>query len=144
MPDAGESFFQVGLVVPELEPALEELSAALGLTFGSPVNREIGPWRIRVAFAKEGPPFLEVIEGAPGTPWDTAGSPRVDHLGWWSSDLDADEHAWSKRGLLLEADGRPHGRPFTYHRAPASGLRMELIGTPPAQFYERWDLGQPR
>jgi hypothetical protein len=140
----GEPYFQVALIVPSLDDAMRELEATLGLTFWEPLDREIGPWAIRVAFSREGPPFLELTEGQPGSPWDPTGAPRVDHIGWWTRDIDTDAQALEEAGAPVEVDGRPHDKPFTYHRGPATGIRYELVGVPPSEIYARWQLkGDP-
>ena len=140
----GAPFFQIALIVPQLEAAMTELNEVLGLTFREPLNREIGPWRLRVTFSRQGPPFFELTEGQPGSPWDPTGAPRIDHLGWWSSDLTEDATSLAEAGAQIEVDGRAHGKLFTYHRAPITGLRLELIGIPPREFYETWELpGDP-
>jgi catechol 2,3-dioxygenase-like lactoylglutathione lyase family enzyme len=128
------SYFHVGLVVPDLETTAGELQRALGLTFNPPHESVYAGDRIRVAYARQGPPYYEVIEGSPGSRWDTAGGPRIDHVGYFSDDLERDVAALEAAGLPIEIDGRPQGVPFTYHRADASGIRVELISD---SWYER-------
>lgn len=75
------------------------------------------------------PPFFEVIEGPPGSPWDATAGPRMDHIGYWSADLPADQWRLTERGAPIEFDACPYGRPFSYHRIESLGLRVELVGT---------------
>jgi len=138
----GRPFFQTALVVPELEPALDEL-VAIGLRFGEPRDREIGPYRIRVAMSLDGPPYVELIEGAPGTPWDTSDGPLLHHIGFYTSALTEDRGHLVEEGLPLLIDGTEHGGVFSYHVAPASGLRVELVGHTPEGFRRRWSLPEP-
>jgi catechol 2,3-dioxygenase-like lactoylglutathione lyase family enzyme len=137
-------YFQVGVLVEDLEAAREELSNALGLEWSDIVVRENGPWTIRVCFAKQGPPYLELIEGPPGSPWEATHGSRIDHIGYWVDDLDASKKRLDDAGIALEHDGSAHGGVFTYHRGTKSGLRVELIDkSGQAPFYERWGLEPP-
>lgn len=131
---------QAGFVVPDIEAAKAELTAALGLEWGPTRDREIGPWRIRVAFATVGPPWIELIEGTPGTPWDPS-EPHFDHLAWWTEDLEGEQQRLNESGLPVDADGIAQGGRFSYHRAPVSGVRIELIDiVRKATARERWGI----
>jgi hypothetical protein len=119
-------FLQAGLLVPDLDAAMKELSAMLGVRWGAPVEAEQGEWKVRVVFCQEGPPWIELIEGSPGSPWDGSAGPQLDHIGFWSADLLADSERIEANGGTLEVDGREMAG-FRYLRAPASGLRIELL-----------------
>ena len=137
-------FFQVGMLVQDIEASRAELAEGLGVTWSSIVERQVGDWKIRVCFVKEGPPYLELIEGPPGSPWDATAGSRIDHIGYWVDDLAAGKRRLADAGLALEVDGSAYGGVFTYHRGRASGLRVELLessGLP--AFYERWGLQPP-
>jgi hypothetical protein len=121
------SYFHVGLVVPDFEAATRELPLALGLTFNESHESTYGPDTIRVAYARPGPPFLEVVQGTPGGQWNTEGGPRMDHVGYFSHDLEADIAQLEAAGLPLDIDGRVYGNPFVYHRGTHTGMRIELI-----------------
>jgi hypothetical protein len=129
----------VGIVVEDLDAAIAELRSLAGLRFVEPQVVPVGPWRLRVAFARSGPPYLELIEAQAGTPWET--SAALDHLAWFSDDLEADMAALAAVAPV-ELDGTAHGRRFSYHRAPATGMRIELVGSTPEAFAERWGLDQ--
>jgi catechol 2,3-dioxygenase-like lactoylglutathione lyase family enzyme len=124
------SYFHVGLVVRDLDAAIAELGEALGLTFNPPHESVYGPDTIRVAYARQGPPYVELVQGGPGSQWDTSNGPHLDHVGYFSHDLDADVAALEAAGLPIAIDGRRHGGFFTYHRAVQAGMRVELIGAP--------------
>jgi hypothetical protein len=136
-------FYQVGFVVEDIEAAMAELSASIGVTWEPVRDVTIGEWDIRVSFTVEGPPHLELIEGEPGGPWDTANGSRIDHIGFWSKDVPADKASLVASGLPIHVDGAELGAPhYVYHSAPASGMRVELISSDVrAAFYER--LGRP-
>jgi hypothetical protein len=120
-------FFQIGLRVTDLDVARAELSEALGLEWSEVDEREFDGWPIRVCFSRQGPPFLELIEGPAGSPWDPADGLGLDHLGYWTPDLTRENERLGNAGLELEYDGSAAGGSFAYHRAPRSGLRVEPV-----------------
>lgn len=136
-----QPFFQVGVLVENLESAQAELSQALGLEWSQTVERQNGEWSLRVCFSKQGPPYLELIEGPPGSPWETTDGSRIDHIGYWTDDLRSEVQGFDDRGLALEHDGTATGAVFTYHRGRESGLRVEFLDAAGrAAFHDRWGL----
>jgi hypothetical protein len=95
-------FFQIGLRVTDLDVARAELSEALGLEWSEVDEREFDGWPIRVCFSRQGPPFLELIEGPTGSPWDPADGLGLDHLGYWTPDLTRENERLGNAGLELE------------------------------------------
>lgn len=120
-------FFQVGILVADLEAAMDELGRALGLTWAEPQDRRLGEWTCRVTFGRPGPPYLELIEGPPGSPWDSEGGYRLDHLGLWTGDLDRERARLVAEGLPVDVEGTELSGPWTYHRGERTGLRIEVI-----------------
>jgi catechol 2,3-dioxygenase-like lactoylglutathione lyase family enzyme len=117
-------YYQVGIVVDDIEEAMAELGAALHLQWDGPNEREAGEWRFRMTYSLGGPPFVELIERTDGTPWDRSG---IHHIGFWAEDLEAEKNRLAQAGLPIEVDGTLVGRPFTYHVGQSSGLRVELV-----------------
>ena len=90
----------------------------------------------------EGPPHIELIEGGETGPWSSAGGPRLDHIGFWSDDVASDKRELAGRGLPIDVDGESLGNPiFTYHSAPACGMRVELVSS---EVRERFYAGLER
>jgi hypothetical protein len=118
-----EPFFHVGIIVEDLDAAMAELGRALNVTWGPAIAREVGPWRYRIAYSVEGPPHLELVEGAPDSPW--ARAPGLDHLGWWTADQDAELARLAEQGIAVDADLRELGSAL-YVRAPVTDMRLEL------------------
>jgi hypothetical protein len=130
-----DAYFQVGIAVDDLEAAMAELGSALGVSWRGPEERDVGDGRIRVAFADSGPPYLELIEGPPGSIWDAAHGTHLHHLGYWSDDLAADAARLEAGGVGLELD-LGHAR---YHRSARSPIRIELIDSAHrAGWLQRW------
>jgi hypothetical protein len=119
--------FQLGLLVQDIEAARAELEQALGITWGPLSEVTMGQWPIRMCFSTEGPPFLELIEGPAGSPWDSTTGSRLDHIGFWVNDLDRAIEAGEQNGLTISQDGRPDGWPEAYLQTRASGLRIEYL-----------------
>lgn len=120
------SYFHVGLVVADIEATMAELGPALGLEFNEPHVSVYGGETITVAYARQGPPYYELVQGSPGGRWNSEGC-SMDHVGYFSRDLDADVATLEAAGLPVDIDGREHGSFFTYHRSPVTGMRVELI-----------------
>jgi hypothetical protein len=133
-----EPYFQVGFVVPDLEAAMSELGAGLGVEMAGPLERDVGDCVLRIAFARTPPPYLELIEGPPGSLWDATGGAHMHHLGYWSEDMDADSARLEAVGMTLEFD-----LGFARYHSPASGAgaRVELIDVAyRTDFRTRWGL----
>jgi catechol 2,3-dioxygenase-like lactoylglutathione lyase family enzyme len=139
-------FFQAGLLVQDLDAGMAELTTALGLRFGEPKVRETAYGPMRVVFSLDGPPYVELIEGPPGSPWETTRGSRLDHIGLWTDDLGADRVRLLEQGMTIEIDGEEiAGRPYAYFRAPSTGLRIELLERSMEDgFYARWGMDDPR
>jgi Glyoxalase/Bleomycin resistance protein/Dioxygenase superfamily len=133
-----EPYFQVGLAVPDLEAAMREVGSSLGVQMIGPLERDLGDGTLRIAFARTPPPYLELLEGPPGSIWDAAGGAKMHHLGHWSEDLDADGARLEEAGIPLELD---LGFARYYGPAPATGARVELIDIDyRPEFLARWSL----
>jgi hypothetical protein len=150
-----EPFFQVGVIVEDIEAAMEELARAQGVRWGTVAERQYKQWKFKRVFSMEGPPFIELIEGPPGSPWDSSKGSRIDHLQWWTKDMEADSRRMQAAGAVLDTDGvkesplvAPDGseKPgiFRYFRAPRSGMRLELIDeSVRADHRKRWGIEKP-
>ena len=121
-------FFHSGHIVTDIEQSCAELTAALGVRWSPIQDRELGEWRSRIAFSVDGPPYLEIIQGSPGSPWDAeAFGDQLHHIGYWSDDVAADGARLIAAGMPVILDGAAWGRSTTIHMAPHSGTRLELL-----------------
>ncbi|MES9537693.1 VOC family protein [Actinomadura sp. NPDC000600] len=100
--------WHAGFIVDELEPAMDELSAALGVKWADlhTIKRTMeGPggaaWDLdtRVVFSLDLPLSIELIEPSPGTPNVRRGDSAFHHLGYWGDDLVAEERRMADLGL---------------------------------------------
>lgn len=122
-----DPYFHVCCIVPNLEHAMEELTTAIGVSWQPIRDRESGELRWRLVYSAEGPPFIELVEGAPGTPWDATGGARLHHFGRFTDDLDSGIAEIEQAGGQIETDGREISGRWAYVRAPSSGALIELI-----------------
>jgi hypothetical protein len=127
--------FHVGIVVDELDAALDELSDLFGYEWCSPISLETpvvlpeGETSVHLTFVySQSMPRVEVIQSIPGTVWIPAPGSGLHHLGYWSDDVAADADLLTSRGYAREAAGvRPDGEPvWAYHRRPGRP-RIELV-----------------
>ena len=132
----------VGVVVPRLEPALEQLSATFGLEWlpggqGGAIllmhrpNRDSDEQiRIRAAQTVQYP-RIEVVEAVPGTPWvlEGTGGFLLHHVAYWTSDLVNDSKQLSVTApLQIYGVGRDGASPKTFtYQLLDNGLLFELL-----------------
>ncbi len=132
-------YYHLCFVVQDIEAATREMTETLGVAWSPVRDGRLGEWDYRIVFSVEGPPFLELIEGPPGSPWDASAGSRFDHLGFWADEIEADKQALADRGARLDFDATTLGRPFTYHRLDTVGARVELVDrTAQAGFLATW------
>jgi hypothetical protein len=133
----------VGMVVPKLEPAIEQLSSSLGLRWLPTVDRTLSmhePGRgtrdthLRIAHSVEYP-RLEVIEAVPDSPWSLEGSSwLLHHIAFLAGDLARDSSRVAGPCPIeicgVDVEGEMP-KMFTYHIQ--NGFRFELLERRPAR-----------
>lgn len=136
------AFYHVCFTTPDLETTMEDFVRAAAVSWQPPVQGRVADWDYRMAFTAGGPPFIELIETAPGGPWGDTGTPGFHHLGFWTSDLTAGGARLTGQGFPEVFSGCPHGRPFAYHRMDAIGGHIELVDLArQPSFLETWNPG---
>lgn len=140
MPTDAMTAYHVCFAVPDLEAAMGELSAALGVRWGEPIRGRLETWDYSLVFSREAP-HIELISSVPGSPWETD-SPHFHHMGFWAHCLDATLDKWHDAGGEMFYDSRPAGRSFGYVDLPASGVRVEAVDEAQrASFLSTWAGG---
>lgn len=144
MARAPATLHHVGLVVPDLEGAMAEMSRLFGLEWTEPQERPDGDRTLRVAFSLTSP-RIELVQGNPGGTWSTEGGPRLDHLAFWIDDFDATAGEAEAMELEREAGGTASwGGQWSYVRMKEAGTRVELCdarGKGP--FKATWKFEEP-
>jgi hypothetical protein len=131
----GEDQFHVGVVVDDLDAALEDLTVLFGYRWCPPMAVETpvvlpdGDLMLDLRFTYSATvPRVEMIQSVAGTLWVPAEGSGVHHVGYWSDDVEEDGERLAERGYAVEARSvRSDGAPvWAYHRSE-SGPRIELV-----------------
>ena len=127
--------YHVGIVVPDLEPAMAQLGETAGVTWGrvqrftvdfdTPSGRRT--FDQTFVLSLEGPPHIELLVRVEDSVWERTG---LHHLGMWSDDVPGESAGLEAGGCLWEAampdaEGRRAGG--CYHILPGLDARVELV-----------------
>ena len=145
--------YHVGVLVPNMRAAIDRLSADLGYTFTEPVlmtpqevedrvSGETGPMELLVAYTREGPFRLELIEFMGRGLYAEERGEGPHHLGVWEPDIDARLALLESAGTAVDAVFRgPDGRVrvvYTSRAAGAGGVRIEFVSESLRARLEEW------
>lgn len=143
------SCYHHGILVADLDAAMEELGVTMGASWCTPVEAPQQVWMpdrgevtlpLRFTYSAQGPVHLELVQGAPGTIWDGVAHPGLHHMGMWCDDVASSTRALLDVGwhvVLAQAPPERGYGVFTYVRPP-SGLVVELVSTVVRPAFERW------
>lgn len=152
MPDGYDysiEMFHVGHLVANMEMAMDELGAGLGLTWTPVVVRDDQPlWTpedgqrhvpLKFCYSMAGPQRVELIEGVEGTPWWHGDLRNLHHAGVWA-DVPALTNDLIAQGWTLvcsqKAPEEGYGS-FSYVRSP-SGFLLEPVAQANKERMYRW------
>lgn len=147
--------FHTGVLVTDLDAAMDFYSRTLGLRFAEPFTLEGLPvWTPeqglttitnRFTISCDGPLRLELQQGQPGSFFDGALS-RGDHVGLWVDDVAASVESLLAEGwTVIAAGAAPEDcwGPFAYLEPEAGGMVVELASRAMRPAFERWWQGGP-
>jgi methylmalonyl-CoA/ethylmalonyl-CoA epimerase len=130
--------FEIALIVPNLEAAIDEFHRAFGYTF-SPVLEGVLPTRddhgddsfptFRMAVSRETTPQLELLEAQPGTSIVPPTGTGLHHVGYYVDDLRGESEHLASLGLPFDCAGIANGDApdgWVYHRM-GDGTIVELV-----------------
>ena len=152
LPDYQANLFHVGVRVRDLEAAMADLGAGLGITWAGVIERDQPLWtpehgsqtvRLRFTYSCEGPQHVELLQGPPGTPWDGSDLPGLHHVGIWTDDVAAETERLVGEGWTLELAGKSPEEGYgsmTYVRSP-SGFLLEPVSSAARPRMESWWAG---
>ena len=135
--------------IRDLDRAMEELADTLGTSWPVPQSRRrafrgaSSPFEaeLRFVYSRQGPPYLELIEGIPGTPWDPTVGDRIHHVGIWVDHLEEAAQQLVRAGAPIELTyDTARLQSFTYHLL-APGIRVELVDAARRPGVEAWIHG---
>jgi catechol 2,3-dioxygenase-like lactoylglutathione lyase family enzyme len=139
-----DTYFHVCYVVPDLEASMAELTTVLGVSWQAPRDRASGDMRWRLVYTNDGAPFIELVEGQPGSPWHAPDGPKLHHIGRFTYNLDEGIRQMEAAGGRIEVDGREISGRWAYFRVPTSGALIELIEADDERRLERYGVGPRR
>jgi catechol 2,3-dioxygenase-like lactoylglutathione lyase family enzyme len=144
--------FHTGVRVPDLDKAMHELGDRLGLSWATvcewqqPVwtpERGAETYALRFTYSTEGPMHVELLDGAPGSPWHAGDAPGAHHLGVWVDDVAASVEELVTAGWrVVAASATPdEGFGAFAYVAPPSGLIVEVVASRAEPRFEAWWAG---
>jgi lactoylglutathione lyase len=147
-----QRLFHVGVRVPDLDAAMDEIGASMGVTWAERrENTAQSLWtpeaglqeiHLKYTYSAEGPQHIELLEGPAGTFWDGTVSPGAHHVGVWADDVQAETDrlvslGWTLIGAQQDPGAGAGVGIFTYLQPP-SGLIVELVDSAVLSFFEQW------
>ena len=145
-----KEIFHIGIRVPNIEAAMEEMGESLNVTWAELVeNSSQGLWTpddgqqnisLKFVYSCEGDQHLELLEGQSGSFWDGNENPGVHHFGVWVDDVKAETERllgldWE---LLGSAKSPAEGFGNMTYLAPSNGTILELVASINKPRFERW------
>lgn len=147
-----QQLFHVGVRVPDLAAAMDQLGASLDVTWSEPrENRAQALWtpehglqqlHLKYTYSAEGPQHIELLEGPVGSFWDGRADSGAHHLGIWVDAVTAETDrliagGWEIVGAHRDpGDGQGYGV-FSYVKPP-SGLIVELVDRAALPQFQLW------
>jgi hypothetical protein len=143
--------FHVGIRVPDIHQAMDDLGRGHDVTWAELQHREQPIWtpetgpittELWFTYSTQGPVHLELLQGEPGTVWDTS-VPGLHHTGVWVDDVgavtsDLIAQGWTLVGAQTSPD-EGFGM-YSYVRSP-SGLIVEPVWSKVMPRFEQWWAG---
>lgn len=137
-------YAHIGIIVEDLDAAMAEMTVTQGIEWLPIQERPNDDTTLRLTFSTR-EPYIELIEGSPGTSRDTSNGPHIDHLAYWTADFAADKQRLLDAGLTLEIEGAaPFGGFWAYLTSQVTGYRIELCDIAAFEGWHRqWGLAIP-
>ena len=148
-----QQLFHTGIRVPNLEAAMAEIGAALGVTWAAPMhNPTQAVWTpadgqqsldLKFTYSAEGPQHIELLEGPAGSVWDGREAPGVHHQGVWVDDVTSEVERCVALGWSCVASAAAPDEGYgTYaYLQPPSGMIVELVNSAAKPRFESWWAG---
>ena len=148
-----KEIFHIGIRVPNIEAAMEEMGESLNVTWAELVeNPSQRLWTpdegqqdipLKFVYSCEGDQHLELLEGQIGSFWDGNENPDVHHFGVWVDDVKVETERllgldWE---LLGAAKSPAEGFGNMTYLAPSNGTILELVASTNKPRFERWWSG---
>jgi catechol 2,3-dioxygenase-like lactoylglutathione lyase family enzyme len=139
--DPASDVFHMGILVDDLDEAIERYSRVLNLTFGARQSRTLSvtmgsetiETQLDLVYSYQGPPYIELMQATGDTGiWGAHRSPGFHHMGAWVDDLDERVKQLAAQGVNVEAALSREGNVMAVYLQPddLTGTRLELCGRP--------------
>jgi catechol 2,3-dioxygenase-like lactoylglutathione lyase family enzyme len=147
------NLFHVGILVPDLDEAVERFAEVLGLSFKEPAVAHVDRFEqgasvealdLRISWSIQGPPYLELLESQDNSGLYGHSHEGLHHVGLWEPDPEALMDRLRNLGLGQEATQyTPDDRILATYTAPAElyGTRLEFIDASRRPGMEAWIAG---
>src|SRR5262245_15875372 len=147
------NLFHVGILVPDINEAIERFGDVLGLTFKEPAVAHVDRFEqgssvevldLRISWSIEGPPYLELLESQDNQGLYGRANEGLHHVGLWEPDPDALIRRLEHLRLHKEATQfTPDDHVLATYTAPADlyGTRLEFIEASRRPGMESWLAG---
>jgi catechol 2,3-dioxygenase-like lactoylglutathione lyase family enzyme len=145
-----------GVLVPDLDEAIEQWQALLGVRFRPPFvasfpRVECGeeveePGELSLTYSVEGPPHVELMEATGTGVWRAELGFGLHHVGGYVPDVEAERRRLADLGATPEADVRaPDGRLMLTYLRPSDppGPLLELLTEAMYGPWAAWVAGGP-
>jgi hypothetical protein len=146
------NFFHVGILVPELNVALEQFQVT-GIKFTPPTVAhcdhymymgKTGTLDLRIAFSIAESPYIELMEAQPDGLYGPEAGYGHHHIGLWESNCENRVAYLQSNGFLLEAAQYDDGQNLSVAYLSGSampGVRYELVSLLRRPALENWIAG---
>ncbi len=146
-------YFHIGILVPDLDEAIERFGDVLGVTFADRVYQDsqyfddgdvIKDLRLHLTFSTDGPPYYELLEAQGDGLYSMKHGAGLHHVGVWEADCNAKRQEFEGKGMNHEATiYRPDGSIIVtfFEPGPLGGVRIELADLDLRPGHEDWLTG---
>ena len=147
-------YFHIGILVPDLDEAIERFSDVLGVTFADRVYQDSTTFddggvtrdlRLHLTYSIDGPPYYELLEAQDiDGLYSIKHGEGLHHVGIWEADPIAKREELYAKGMEHEATiYRPDGSIIVtfFDPGPLGGVRVELANLDLRPGHEDWLSG---
>lgn len=143
-----QTYFHIGIVVPDLAEAVEHYTRLLGVTFTEPATFHIPrledpdphPHDLVAVFSRQGPPYYELIQAGGDGIFSMRSANCLLYVGVWEDDIPGRIEKLKAAGVGIDAYLKDtDGNPFVIVTAPDRyGMRIEYVGEGAHHAIDEW------
>lgn len=144
----------MGVLVPDLEEAIDTYSSRLGITFTDPTEAHVDDYRegddpsrpidVRFAYSRQAPNY-ELIEAHEDGLYGRQHGYGLHHTGMWVPDVATSIEEYAAIGVRVDAAYyKPDGSVLVAYLEPSGhqGVRLELLNEARREGLEAWIRGE--